>query len=242
MMAHAQPVATGGNARRDEHPNVVGTKMQTIAFAAEEAGVRLSVTVDGGTKRQVVLNAQGSGSGNSLERRVLDRLCKIIEGRPLQEAAEHGVIYTLEALAEDCAPVTGIRTPRNAGPAFALAERLIRRIHASAREHFQVDYRENGWYTNPSAEWLAASEAEQAGNIKPILADLLCIKGLTENDAWICRIERGTRVTISFGDAVSYALKPGLIMELERRLRLETENPLELFMDEMKDSNKIRRL
>jgi hypothetical protein len=59
---------------------------------------------------------------------------------------------------------------------------------------------------------------------------------------WISRIERGTRVTIAFADGVPYAVKPTLMMMLERRLRKETGIPLELFMEEMKDVNKIRRL
>ena len=58
----------------------------------------------------------------------------------------------------------------------------------------------------------------------------------------ICRIERGTRVTIAFGEAVSYAVKPKLMMTIEQRLRRKTGDPLELFMQDMKDANKIRRL
>ncbi len=213
-----------------------------IAFEAEEAGVCLSVTVNGATKRHVILRARHSGGQSPRDARVFDQLCKIIEGRPLQEAADHGAIYTAEALPGDCATVPGIGTPHNAGPPFRLAERLMRKIHALARERFHVEDRENTWYSQPRSEWLAMNEAAQAAQVKPIVADSLRRQGLSENDAWICRIERGTRITIAFSNQVSYAQKPKLLMELERRLRRETGDPLELFMDEMKDGNKIRRL
>jgi hypothetical protein len=78
--------------------------------------------------------------------------------------------------------------------------------------------------------------------IKPFMADVLRAHGLMEEDAWISRIERGRRLTIAFGDKVAYAIKPRLMLVLERRIRHETGDPLEFFMEEMKDANSIRRL
>lgn len=212
-----------------------------MTFVAEEGSIRLSVTVDTG-RRQIVRAASHSGSADPRTLQVLDQFCLIIAGRPLQEAADHGAIYAASALPDLCAPITGIRTPRNAGPEFALAERLVRSVHAQALKHFNVGHRENAWYTRASSDWLAKNEAEQASVLKPIIADFLSKNGLTENDIWISGIDRGTRVTIAFSEGISYSLKPKLMMEIEQRLRQETGDPLELFMEEVKDANKLRRL
>jgi hypothetical protein len=209
-------------------------------FLAEESGVRLTVEVDG--PRLTVISASFGGARDAGEHRVFERFSSLIIGKPLQEAADHGALYTATSLPDDCAPVEGIRTPRNAGPAFALAERLIRDIHAAARERFTATSRDNNWYPGPSAAWLAKSEVEQAALIKPFIADAMRGCGLPVDDAWISRIERGRRLTIAFADTVSYTLKPGLMMGLERRLRREMGEPLEIFMEDMKDANAIRRL
>ncbi|HLH87349.1 MAG TPA: hypothetical protein VKX28_02720 [Xanthobacteraceae bacterium] len=202
----------------------------------------MSVAVDADRGRLTVRDARYEGASDMVTGRVLGELCRLIVGRPLQEAADHGAIYAVEALPDLTAAVAGIRSPRNAGPAFALAERLLRKVHAAARQQLQIGHRENGWYIRPPADWLAMDEAAQAAAIKPAIADFLALAGFSEENMWVSRIERGTRVTIAFADDVSYAVKPKLMMLLERRLRESTGNPLELFMDEMKDVNKIRRL
>lgn len=214
--------------------------MQT--FVGSEGGIRLSIGVSGSNSRLIVREARHEGAADALTTRVLDTLCQLVVGRPLQEAADHGAIYVTAALRNDCAPINGIRTPRNAGPAFALAERLVRQAHAAARQHFNVEHRENAWYVRPKAKWLSMAESAQVNAIKPIIARFLSANQLDTDDIFISRIERGTRVTVAFSEGVSYAVKPKLIMLLEQQLRHETGDPLELFMDEMTDANKIRRL
>jgi hypothetical protein len=213
-----------------------------LIFTGSEGAIRLSIGVDTGSDSLIVRDARHEGVTDASTRRALDKLCTIVVGRPLQEAGDHGAIYAADALPADRAPVRGIRTPRNAGSDFVLAERLLRQVHASARQHFNIGHRENGWYLRPSANWLAQDETAQASSIKPIIASFLRTNGLRDGDIFISRIEGGTRVIVGFSEHVIYRMKPKLMMTLEQQLRRETGNPLELFMDEMKDANKIRRL
>jgi hypothetical protein len=215
---------------------------ELVTFEGVEGLVRLRVGVDVASRRLVIHDATHEGAEDELTRRALHRLCELIVGRPLQEAADHGVIYAAAAIPGDCAPVEGIRTPRNAGPAFVLAERLLRQVHTKVRMHLNVGHRENAWYRRPSKEWLAQDEAAQANSIRPIVMSFLQANGLDEDAIFISRIERGTRVTVGFSEHVSYKKKPKLLMALEKVLLRETDTPLELFMDEMKDVNQIRRL
>lgn len=210
-------------------------------FSAELDGVRLTLHLNSRDDRCIIRQASFSGARTAEEHSVLENLCAVVAGRPLQEAADHGVIY-VAAQSPLAAKVVGIRTPQNAGPPFAFAQQLIRRAFAAAQVQSQVEYRENRWYVDADANWLAKSEAEQASILKPIVARFLHAKGKSDDDLWISCIERDTRVTVAFGTSVHYATKPGLLMDLERRLRAETGEPLELFMEEMKDANRIRRL
>jgi hypothetical protein len=221
----------------------LSTDAATITLLnAEDEGVKLSVGIDGSSRRLMIKTAEHHGARSAVETRTLDALCALVVGRPLQEAADHGAIYAMAALPNDCRKVDGIPTPTNAGAHFVLAQRLIRGIHAAARAKFQIGHRDNAWYLRPKADWLAMTELQQAEQVKPIIAAFLRENGLSEQDAWVSRIERGTRLTIAFSDGVSYSRKPALLMALETKLRGQTGDPLELFMDEMKDANKIRRL
>ncbi len=224
------------------HDSKAASGEDEIFFSAEEAGVTLSVVIAAKTNRLFIRQARHSGTGDSRAFEVMETFCSIIAGRPLQEAADHGAIYTVHALPKLAAKVPGISTPHNAGPEFMLAQRLMRKVHAAACRHFESGPRENHWYLRAATEWQAKSEAEQAAELKPIVADFLRQKAFPEGSLWISKIEKGTRVTVAFADNVIYNAKPGLLMALEQHLRNSTGNPIELFMDELKDANKIRRL
>jgi hypothetical protein len=75
-----------------------------------------------------------------------------------------------------------------------------------------------------------------------VLAPAVAEAGFGPDDAWIADIERGFRVVVAFAAGVAPAAKPGFLMRLERRMRAATGQRLELYMDEMKDQNRIRRL
>ena len=188
-------------------------------FRAAEAGITLCVAVAVGPGRLIVRQARHSGAQHVLERQVLDCLCATIKDRPLQEAAEHGAIYTLEKLLPIADPVKGVRLPRNAGPAFARAERLIRSIDRTAREQLNRQYGQSHWYPRPSAAWLKMSMAQQIDFLGPLVDEFLRAAGFNTDAARVGRIEKRLRITIAFSPDVSSAAKPKLLMGLERSLR-----------------------
>lgn len=215
---------------------------EELVFRAVEDGITLSVTVAVGPDGLIVRRASHSGGRTAEERQVFDCLCANIKDRPLQEAAEHGAIYTLEQLLPLANLPQGIRLPRNAGRPFALAERLIRTIDLALREQLKKQCGENYWYPRPSAMWLKMSAVQQIDFLKPLVNEFLLGVGLNVDAAQVSRIEKRIRITIAFRSDVSSAAKPQLLMALERKLRDATESPLELFMEEKVDANQIRRL
>ena len=201
-------------------------------------GVTLTLDLDASTKALSICAARHDAAGEA--RAVLDALCSIIIGRPIQEAADHGVIHVMGQMAP--AKVPGILTPRNAGPAFLIAERLLRRAFAAAQDKYGIGYRENRWNSRPGTAWVAKSEAEQAAILKRSINAFLRERGRKAGDLWITGIEKSRRVTVAFAAEVPCVLKPEMLLSLERCIRKDTGEPLELFMEEMKDANKIRRL
>lgn len=173
-----------------------------------------------------------------------DRFCALIEGLPIQEAAEHGVLHLLAELRDpgEPPPVAGILTVQSSGDVFVLLQRLIRGVYAAYLSEAGEARQWNRWNPRMPSDWLRLGKERQASGLKPILADQLAIEGLTSDDMWISDIERGLRIVVSFGVAVPAWDKPSLLMRLERRLRNATGKRLEVYAEEMIDQNAIRRL
>lgn len=212
-------------------------------YKRSHSGVTLSVAIT--TRgRAIVAAARHAGAESPVTRAACDSFCRLVEGMPIQEAAEHGALHLIEVLRDpnEPAPVKGILTPQNCGDEFVLVEHLIRGIHGDYLTDADATPGWNQWNPKMRAEWLQRSKEEQAAGLKPIIASYIQDQGLGLDDLWISDIERGLRVILSFGPNVAATRKPALLMSLERRMRDATGNRLEVYVEEMSDENTLRRL
>jgi hypothetical protein len=207
---------------------------------AEDNGRRLTL----GLRRGRIVSAAHEGVADSAERAVFDAFCQILEGLPLQEAADHAGHHVMARLRdpEQARPVSGIVTPWNADPLFHRPMRLIRRIrdnHAARRPAASV---ENFWNPTISKDWLRLDTAAQIARVEQILTDFRAERDLAPGSLVAVGIENNIRVLLAFSEEVGYAQKPSLLMDAERKLRAATGDRLEVFAEEMADENKLRRL
>ena len=207
---------------------------------AEDNGRRLSL----GLRKGKIVSAAHDGVADPAERAVFDAFCQVLEGLPLQEAADHAGHHVMARLrgAEEARPVPGIVTPWNADPLYHRPMRLIRRIradHAARRPAASV---ENFWNPTISKDWLRLSEADQIARVDDILGDFQAERGLVPGSLVAVGVENNIRVLLAFSEEVGYQQKPALLMDFERELRAATGDRLEVFAEEMADGNRIRRL
>ena len=97
-----------------------------ILAIASRGNLKLMALVVG--ERHIIAKARYTGSCTSIERRLLERLCPILEGKPIIEASDHSVI-DLEINLRDhslSAPVPGVIMPENTDSMFALPIQLVR--------------------------------------------------------------------------------------------------------------------
>jgi len=213
-------------------------------YATSEDGVTLKLRTSKPQGRWIVSEARHGGGRTRIQRGVLDVFCQVIEGLPLQEAADHGAIHALERLRGDplARPIPGILTPHSAGSAFIGCERLIRSIVAEhAKRNGDAD-KANFWNPALSAEWRNKSVEQRIAQLEPVMKRFRAAHELADEDLWIDSIEKTRRVIIGFGPKIGYNDKPSLLMRLEIDIRQATGDRLELFMAEAKDNNTIRRL
>jgi hypothetical protein len=215
---------------------------------AEEDGVSITLLPDCGDPPRVT-GARHGGGRSPAERAVLEAVCRRIEGLPLDEAADHGVLRALHDVLDPAAdgPVAGILRPEIADPAFGLATRLIREIERSFWARTQAPRPANFFEMPVSERWSGLSDAERIAGLNAVCGSLAGTCGLAAGQLQAVRIEpdllgRHVRVTLAFDAAVPADVKPDLIREAERRIKRQLDPALYVLHEPLKDGNAIRRL
>jgi hypothetical protein len=197
----------------------------SITLTATAEGTQLFLAVDEATH---TIRAAGFAG---TPRPLLECFCTVVTGLPLLEAAQHGVIHLEAALrAPGTRPVAGIVTPRAAHPMFALPTALIRAALATYRARTGYAERTNQHDPGPGPAWRAASPAERAARIAAVVAE-------AGGDFTLIAIEHEVRLVFAAPGA-----SPDRLFDLEARIRRAVDARLEVYAEERKDRNKLRKL
>lgn len=189
----------------------------------------------------VVTKAGFSGARSPVLQAVMVALTDLLPGLTVQEAADHGAIHLVGLLRETITarPVPGIVLPVCADPMFAWIEALLRRLRAGWDNSNTLNLYDRAL----SPAWLAMTPAERMAKVAPVVADLAREQGLQD----------GAMVVVSADDLhpsrISLQLPPvhadeqyRLLILAERVIRQKIDPRLEVFVEELKDKNKSRRL
>ena len=219
--------------------SAAGNEAGEELFEAEENGRRLTL----GLCKGKIVSAAHDGVSDPAERSVFDAFCRVLEGLPIQEAADHAGHHVMARRRDPDRrpPVPGILTPWNADPSYHRPMRLIRRIRADYAARQPSASVENFWNPAISKDWLRLDQGGQLARIEPVLGDFLAEQGLAPGSMIAVGVDN-IRVLIAFSQEVGYERKPALLMAFERQLRAATGDRLEVFAEEMADGNRIRRL
>ncbi len=204
--------------------------------SVSEDGVTLALGID--PSSHIISRAAYEGATNPVQRGLLEAFCGLIEGLPVLEAADHGAIGLEFMLRQDVGvrPVPGVVTPQAADPAFSWVERLIRKALAAYRKKSGYGESKNEYDPLPSETWLSLSDAARREKLRATISGL----GYGPGDVTVAAIEYDVRVVVRFPD--SQRDKQRHMMTIERELKTQLDPRLELFLEELKDENVLRRL
>jgi hypothetical protein len=184
-------------------------------------------------------------------RAALDGMCAIMLGRPLQEAADHGVIR-LESAMRDTSlppPVPGIVNAEFAEPVFGLVQKLVRELHRSYSRLTESAARPNTFADAQRPSWLALSAEAQfkavndtVGRCTLVQLNASADEVRGADDARVICIEKADRVLISFRESVLPWDRARLAMKIEAALQKSCDPTLQVFLFDLKDDNAARRL
>jgi len=225
-----------------DHVGDPGEIAGLVRIQGADGPVRLMLLID--PADHTVRRAGHTGAQDPVDGALLDRLCALIEGQPLQEASDHGVIRLERALRDPAAgrPVSGVVTPIAADPRFALPQRLIRAALADYRRKTGYTANANEHDAGPSAEWRALSDADRLQRLRVAVAEIAAANGLPADEIEVAAIEIGVRVVVQFHGSLAAGDRQHHMMVLEAGIKQKVDARLELYQVDLKDTNVIRRL
>lgn len=199
-------------------------------------GLELEALIDPQT--HVIIAMKASGARNAVAESLIAVLAGICEGLPVLEAADHGSIRLEFLLRGDSErPRAGIVIPETVDPAFRFTTALLRALLSNYRQITGFRGRENAFNTVPGPLWMQADEDRR----RALLAQTFAAGGFSVEDVNVVAIEYDVRVVVGL-DGLLAKNPAKAIVALERCIKKNLDDRLELFLAEVKDSNKLRRL
>ncbi len=171
----------------------------------------------------------------------LTTLSHSLKGMSLREARDHGVQYACAALkaAGKGTKVAGIVIPANYSETSREVVKALRTAIDSATPPKPADW--NFEDHGLSDAWRRNSTEQRTQQLEALFKEYLQASGLPDGVS-VADIDQYDRVFILFDEGFSVAQKSSVLMQLERHVRRATGERIELFVSEMKDNNRIRRL
>jgi hypothetical protein len=214
----------------------------SVAVEARSDGLMIMVAVQ--TEGDLIAGVEYGGEATRAERAVLEQLSAFASGATVREFVEHGLTFVVELLRNPAMPrpVDGILSPRNASPCFQRPRLLIKAFRAAYLSQ-HGDFVGDNIFDRPySKRWLAMSSPEKQSRLETLIQAFREQVGLVEAAMAVFEIDQYDRVVVIFGPKVAVWDKPTHLLGLERWLRRQTGERIEVFVEIAKDSNRIRRL
>jgi hypothetical protein len=203
-------------------------------------GLALCLDVD--ATSHAIAAASAWGTSNPISTMLLSLLCHLAVGMPVQELADHGAIRLEAALRPSQRPLPGINHPRAIAPAFRWVEHLARAAAADWRRQAGVSRQINEFEPPVSAVWSALGTEERLRRLDGIMHASLLRRNLPTEGAEVVALEYDVRVVVALPSTLEPAQRSPCLLMLECDMKMYAEPQLEVYNQERKDNNVLRRL
>jgi hypothetical protein len=203
---------------------------------AEIDGLTLRVAID--PADHTIQGMSAEGATGEVTKRLLAVLADLCHGLPILEAADHGALKLEYKLRRSGSrPRPGIVIAECTDPAFSFISALLRAILADYRRQTGFKDIRNNFDVAAGPRWMNANEAGR----KALLNEAFTASGFASEVATVVAIEYDVRVVVALTGIPAGQAARTLTL-LERAAKERVDPRLELFLSELKDSNKLRRL
>ena len=154
------------------------------------------------------------------------------------EVSDHSIIYMEHKFRSDKDKfIGGIIMPERAGLIFLRINKINRDMLNSYREDNNYKNFINRNYPKISQYWIKLSKNEKNVKIQEQIYYFIINNKLSKEDIKFIRVDKYIRVFVDINKNLDQ--KERLLMHLENELK-KVENRIEIFTEEIKDSNKLR--
>ncbi len=215
-------------------------------FVVSLDGVKLFFKITGNIPS--IEKARHAGAKEDQDKAYWDFLCENLQGSPLIEGVEHGVLKMVHKLAELGAIQRGpgIFLPSNAGKLFVSMQNVVLKLYSNYCSENKFKSSLNEFDPPPRIGWTALSYDERTKVVQQSMEKFTSSETDDKVTLSFERIESDldgypVRVFVGFSNVNSID-KSNIARELERYLKINLEPKLQIYTTEVKDKNKIRRL
>jgi len=218
-----------------QHQRVLEGSGELVLVVAMAEELKLQALVN--PKTHVMEQAAFAGAQTSIDRGLLETLCIVMEGKPIQECADHAAIFAERALRDPAAAplVPGLLTPDNGDPAFRLLQSLARQLRCQYAEQTGCTNTINFFDRRPSGQWRKLSEAARIDLLNEAIQ-----KEQLSRQLRVLGVQEGKRVVVAFVAPLSGHEQQALLVKLETTLRQTVESTLQIMLETKSDTNVVR--
>ena len=217
----------------------------SVTARSDQGGVSFAV----GEQYGLIQQARHSAVRPPVRRRLVELMCRAIEGRPVQDASDHAAIYVIHQLQGRAGRRTaeGIILPANAGTEVTAALQMIRAACKAYEAKTGKRDIANFFETAPGPAWSAAPAQEKLRSAVLETEKFCAAEGLPANTMKPVRVEKDIhnheiRVIVHVSDKLPIDRVPVTLRHLERFLKGNLEPVLQVYLEPWKDQNVLRRL
>ena len=213
---------------------------ETISITAKSKGVRLALVVS--KEHHIISDVRYGGRPSNPEKGVLNRFCALIIGKPILEARDHGILYLEESLRSShrSSDLKGIVIPEKAEPTLELPLELIRSAYTDYCEATGYAPKANIYTPQPSSEWAAKDDATKQTELNGLLNQFCSERNLEADSFEVLSVEHHKNILIQLNLDLGKVDQSVSLIKLERWLKKQTGEPIELHLEELQDRNAKR--
>jgi hypothetical protein len=181
-----------------------------------------------------------------VRRRLAELMCREIEGRTVQDAADHAAVLVIYRLRQHtpARPAAGILLPANAGTEVLAALELVR---DACGPRLGKGPRANFFELGPTAAWRALPLSDKLRRVAEATVAFCAAQGNSPTAAKAVRIDKDIhgheiRVIVQMDGTIPGDGVPLFLRRLERSLKASVEEALQVYLEPLKDKSVLRRL
>jgi hypothetical protein len=223
-----------------QHEHSLADDEAHLLIHANHQGTSLFAHLD--VQQHRLIQASFAGTSSAIEKGLLEALCRLIEGLPIQEIYDHGLLKLEYALRDhnQALPVNGIINIFNFDPIFQLPQNLIRQLFHIYEKQTGYQAQLNDFDSLPHKDWLKLNDEQKIEKLQKFLDELLSLYQYRDLVIKVKYLEKTVKVHIEIQGEISTFEKAALMLNMEKDLHNQVESKLQLYLEPSKDINKLR--